>query len=373
MPELTSPVAGPIALPAKAAPLSVAAPGVPSLAAFIDVMLGKVALPTASTTKAGGDRQAVAATGNAVPEDKSKDVDPALAWLFGAMPLPAPVPLPTPTATASTALEVAPDIAPDVLIAGGEPEVKPAPVDPQAACDVIIAKPRMFTLPTPVVQPDTISQPIKAPPVQPDIASQPIKLPLLQPRQPAALAPVAAAALPALFALSLNDRSDGDDSPISSLAPASPLTQPALAMPIAPMADAQRQALDMGRQDWPQKMIDHIEALRDNADANDTSIRLKPEALGRVDVALRTHDNGAVSVRFTAEQPTTRTMLADATPQLTAAAEARGIRLSGTSVDLSGQGDQRPQPQAERAQPITNRLATARTDDTQAVDDGRIA
>ena len=144
-------------------------------------------------------------------------------------------------------------------------------------------------------------------------------------------------------------------------------------MPVAPTGDAQRQTLDLGRQDWPQKMIDHIEALRDNANANDTSIRLKPEALGRVDIALRTHDGGAISVRFTAEQPTTRTLLVDAAPQLAAAAEARGIRLSGTSVDLGGQGDQRPHPQAERAQPITNRLADARGDDNQAVDDGRIA
>ncbi|MBS0479249.1 MAG: flagellar hook-length control protein FliK, partial [Proteobacteria bacterium] len=154
------------------------------------------------------------------------------------------------------------------------------------------------------------------------------------------------------------------------------LPQPA-AMPVAPMADAQRQMLDMGRQDWPQKMIDHIEALRDNANANDTSIRLKPEALGRVDIALKTHDDGAISVRFTAEQPATRTLLVDATPQLSAAAEARGIRLSGTSVDLSGQGDQRPQPQSnqapDRARPAANRLAPSRGDDNQTVDDGRIA
>ena len=165
----------------------------------------------------------------------------------------------------------------------------------------------------------------------------------------------------------------GDD-PLSSLAPTTThALQPTTAMPVAPAGDLQRQALDTGRQDWPQKMIDHIEALRDNANANDTSIRLKPEALGRVDIALRSHADGAISVRFTAEQPTTRTMLVDATPQLSAAAEARGIRLSGTSVDLTGQGDQRPQPQNERAQPITNRLAMPRGDDNQAVEDGRIA
>ena len=81
----------------------------------------------------------------------------------------------------------------------------------------------------------------------------------------------------------------------------------------------------MGRQDWPQKMIDRIEALRDDANANDTSIRLKPEALGRIDVALRTRADGAVSVHFTAEQPATRTLIADAAPQLNAAAELDGV------------------------------------------------
>ena len=108
-------------------------------------------------------------------------------------------------------------------------------------------------------------------------------------------------------------------------------------------------------------MIDRIETLRDNANANDTSIRLKPEALGRVDISLKTHADGAVSVRFTAEQPATRTMIADAQPQLQAAAEAKGIRLSGTSVDLSGSGTsgERASAAAVRASPkmISNNLA----------------
>jgi flagellar hook-length control protein FliK len=123
-------------------------------------------------------------------------------------------------------------------------------------------------------------------------------------------------------------------------------------------------------------MIDRIEALRDDANANDTSIRLKPEALGRVDVSLRTHADGAVSVHFAAEQPATRTLLADAAPQLNAAAEARGIRLAGTSVDLSGSGmtgGDRPRPQVELQQNVSNHLAASGGDDIQAVADGRIA
>jgi len=370
MSGLTSPAASSIALPMSAAPPSVNAPAASRADGFCQVMNDKQFKPRTMARQGDGDRQDDAATGKDLPET-DKDVDPALAWLFGppqlTLPPPAPAPLPTATGTAPAPLELAPDVAPDVLIATGVAEPTPAPVDPQGICDVDVARPRMFTLPdvVPTGQPDATPQPIKLPPIQP-------RMPDIATGAAAAPAP-AAAVLPALLALSMTDRSDRDDKTVSSVTPLAALTQASTAMPIAPTADAQRQTLDMGRQDWPQKMIDHIEALRDNANANDTSIRLKPEALGRVDIALRTHTDGAISVRFTAEQPTTRTLLADATPQLSAVAEARGIRLSGTSVDLSGQSDQRPHAQAERARPIANRLAPSRGNDNQAVDDGRIA
>jgi flagellar hook-length control protein FliK len=369
MSDLTTSAASSIALPASAAPPSANAPNSSSSGGFCQVMNDKEFKPKGTTPAGDGKRQGDAATGNDLPQ-KDKDVDPALAWLFGAPPVLMPVPTPVPTPpTATTAglpmtLEAAPDIAPDVLMAGA-PAVKPPAIDPEGNCDVISAKPRMLTLP------------VATPASEPNTAPQPTKLPLLQPQLPAdrsANPSGAAAALPALFALSMSsERAARDDDPISSLTPATAALSQPTTMPVAPTGDAQRQTLDLGRQDWPQKMIDHIEALRDNANANDTSIRLKPEALGRVDIALRTHTDGAISVRFTAEQPTTRTLLADAAPHLAAAAEARGIRLSGTSVDLGGQGDQRPRPEAERAQPIGNHLAASRGDDNQAADDGRIA
>lgn len=368
MSGLTSSAASTIALPVKAAPPSVNAPNASNQGGFCEVMNDKK-FKIAPKDAKDGDRQDDAATGKELP-DKDKDVDPALAWLFGppqaTLPPPAPTPAPV-TGTAVVTPELAPEVAPDVPTAAALPEAKPAPVEPQGMCDVDVVKPRMFALPdvAPAAQPDAAPQPIKLPPIQPrmpDIATAPAAAP--------AAAPVA---LPALLALSMTDRTDRDDKAMPSISPLAALAQPATTLPIAPTGDVQRQMLDLGRQDWPQKMIDHIEALRDNANANDTSIRLKPEALGRVDIALKTHADGAISVRFTAEQPTTRTMLVDATPQLSAAAEARGIRLSGTSVDLSGQGDQRSQPQTDRAQPITNRLADARAEDIEAVDDGRIA
>jgi flagellar hook-length control protein FliK len=197
-----------------------------------------------------------------------------------------------------------------------------------------------------------------------------------------AIAAAANKPMPALFALAMapdRERSaepDRDNAGGAAIVAATLLSPTDAAALVAQPGEAQRQALDMGRQDWPQKMIDRIEALRDDANANDTSIRLKPEALGQVDVALRTHADGAVSVHFTAEQPATRTLIADAAPQLNAAAEARGIRLAGTSVDLSGSGmadGNRPRPQFAAPQNKTNPVSAARGDDIQAVADGRIA
>ena len=62
-------------------------------------------------------------------------------------------------------------------------------------------------------------------------------------------------------------------------------------------------------------MIAHIETLRDNADAGDTRIRLIPDALGTIDVAVK-RDHDTLHVQFTAEQATTRTLIQDAQPRL---------------------------------------------------------
>ena len=115
---------------------------------------------------------------------------------------------------------------------------------------------------------------------------------------------------------------------------------------------AQQTALDMRRDDWPQTMIDHIEALRDAADATSTRITLMPDALGKVDVSIR-HDGDAVHVHFAADVPQTRTMLADAQPRLAEAAQVRGVKLGQATVDAGGgeAGRQQPQQQQNSANP----------------------
>ena len=101
-------------------------------------------------------------------------------------------------------------------------------------------------------------------------------------------------------------------------------------------------ALDTTREDWPQRLIDRVEAARDAANAADTRIRLVPEALGKIDIALR-QEGATLHVHFSADQAATRDLLAQAQPRLAELAEARGLRLGQTGVD-GGSGDQQRRP-----------------------------
>lgn len=116
-------------------------------------------------------------------------------------------------------------------------------------------------------------------------------------------------------------------------------------------------ALDLAQDSGLQRMIDHIETLRDDADARDTRIKLMPDALGSVDVAVR-QDGDRVHVRFTAEQDATRALIAEAQPRLSELAATRGVRIGDTSVTTaSGNGgggaapQQHPAPQPRAPNP----------------------
>jgi flagellar hook-length control protein FliK len=124
-------------------------------------------------------------------------------------------------------------------------------------------------------------------------------------------------------------------------------------------------------------MIAHIEQLRDAANAVDTRIRLIPDALGTIDVAV-SRDGDTLNVRFTADQATTRTLLHDAQPRLAAIAEERGLRLGQTAVDAGTAGStpqQQRQPQQPRdaMTPGAPRRATTDDRDTDRAATGRLA
>uniref|UniRef100_UPI00261C292F flagellar hook-length control protein FliK n=1 Tax=uncultured Sphingomonas sp. TaxID=158754 RepID=UPI00261C292F len=161
-------------------------------------------------------------------------------------------------------------------------------------------------------------------------------------------------------------------------APVDALAAPGLVAPVttvAPAMAAQDAPLDMRQDQWPQGMIDRIEALRDQADANDTRIRLVPDALGTIDIAISRRDD-QVHVRFEAEQAQTRAMLAQAQPELTALASARGLKLGEAGVDPgqqqaagqnSGQNGAFTQQQ-QQPRTMRNRTASAAPADSVADD-----
>jgi flagellar hook-length control protein FliK len=138
------------------------------------------------------------------------------------------------------------------------------------------------------------------------------------------------------------------------------------------VADAQQAAIDTRRGEWLSQTIDRIEALRDSPNSRETSIRLSPDALGTVDVSIR-HEGDRIHVRFAAETAQARTLLTEAQSRLTEIAEARGLKLGGTSVDAGTAG----QGQRHEAAPRTTNIATAPAPvtggETATIDDARVA
>ncbi|MGN6270031.1 MAG: flagellar hook-length control protein FliK [Sphingomonas sp.] len=192
---------------------------------------------------------------------------------------------------------------------------------------------------------------------------------------PASIAPpqAAPAPLPAgmLFGIALDQRATLANRPSprdEALQALSAIAGAGSAAPVVAAAGGtQHNALDMRRDDWPQAMIDRIDALRDAADATSTRITLVPDALGKVDVSLR-HDGDTVHVHFAADTAQTRAMLADAQPRLADAAQARGIRLGQTSVGTGG-GEAGRQPPRQPDAPMPSRPVSAAAASTDAASD----
>ncbi|MES2754245.1 MAG: flagellar hook-length control protein FliK [Pseudomonadota bacterium] len=150
--------------------------------------------------------------------------------------------------------------------------------------------------------------------------------------------------------------------------PAAPIAAPAgggLQPPVAVAASSgpQPAGIDLTRDPGLHRMIDHIERLREAAPdggARETRIRLIPDALGPVDIAVK-RDGDAVQVHFTAAESATRTLIVDAQPRLTELAEARGVRIDRATVDAGASerhSGAQPQPQQQQQQPARAPAAT---------------
>lgn len=105
--------------------------------------------------------------------------------------------------------------------------------------------------------------------------------------------------------------------------------------------------LDLRREDLAAGLATRIEALRDAADATNTRIRLVPDALGKIDVAIR-REGETLHVHFAADTAATRGLLSEAQPRLADIASQRGLTLGDTTVGGGGTGSQNdPRQRAE--------------------------
>jgi hypothetical protein len=241
-----------------------------------------------------------------------------------AMPSPSPVIAPAlsanPTVTPAAVAAVAPQAAAIVADAIGRVLQTPARVDapvhaapPNDTSGAAVATAAMVTATAATAQPIAVS-------ATPQPASQVFA---------GAIAAAAAWREPAARS-SKQDPTDAS----AQLGIAAPL-QVADRAVVQATGDAGGTALDLTQDTGLHRMIDHIETLRDaagdRADAQDTRIRLVPDALGSVDVQVR-QDGATVHVAFTAQHDATATLIADAQPRLTQLAAERGVTIGGTSV-----------------------------------------
>lgn len=193
---------------------------------------------------------------------------------------------------------------------------------------------------------------------------------MLDPRPAAAAPGVQAAALPAVlgpqpaaiaFAAQLLEPARPEPAVEPSSQGAESLTGVTAPLPAAARVEPARQTqdapLDMGRDDWIESMIERIETMREEGGDRAAQIRLRPDALGTVDVRIR-HEGAQVHIHFAAETAAARTLLNDAAPRLGELAEARGLKLGDTGVGQGFGGERRdaspaPDPRAPNRAPRT--------------------
>lgn len=208
---------------------------------------------------------------------------------------------------------------------------------------------------------EAVAPPPVTPAQQPDIAAT-----------PSAILPALQAFGAALHRAVTAERRQGarelsSDALVAALASA-PATSAAAPSPAA--------AIDTTQPQWLETMVSRIEQLRDAASAPgtlaDTRIRLRPDALGTVDVTVRRDDDG-IHAHFTAVEPATARLLADAQPRLAELAQARGLRLTQAGVDGDaprefGQGDRRPPAPAPQPSHTPRPASSSPADDSAAGD-----
>ena len=391
------------ALAAHAPPVAPGAPAptsgdVGGAGGFTDLLLGAAPAPTPPPTG-----QTAAADGKDLPGNGDEDandsgdavpgaappLDPMLLWLPVDVPggVSLPASMRSPAGAAATARAAAGGAAAPPVVTIAAPLATGIPgatsldssawqaVAPQRWDGPLPGPPAPDAAPPATTVKSDSAAPTAAevsPPVVASPPSQPQPQPTLPAIQPARQAFAAAIALvdgdrPQRIAR----RSPLAEQPLTATLQALGATATAA---IAATGDAQQAPFDLTRDADLGRMIDHIEHVRDQADAGDTRMRLSPDALGTVDVAVR-RDGDRVHVQFTADQAATRSLLNDAQPRLQALADARGLKLGDASIagGQSGHARQDRTPDRFAAGPRRNAVAAATLSPTEPAPDQRLA
>lgn len=299
---------------------------------------------------------------------------------------------------AATALpRIDPPVATADAPAKAEPAVVTAPVvtpavTPPAHRPVVAATPAMPVVPLPAADP---AAPVADKPLPEGIAIAAVAHDRAAHREPGPVianrAPVPPPMIaPVAIAAQMADRGTSDDHPgspaiaavdaIAAAGPA-PLAAPIVTRPVA--VAVLPQAVDTGRAEWIETLVDRIDELRGQSGQRETRIRLLPDALGIVDIRIQ-RDGDRVHVHFATDNPHARALLNEAAPRLVDMAEARGLKLGDTGVRQdsgaqaqSGQaqsGQSNPgQPRSDQSRHAAFRPADSQTDAAPDESDARIA
>ncbi|MFA6123372.1 flagellar hook-length control protein FliK [Sphingomonas sp.] len=259
---------------------------------------------------------------------------------------------------------------------GGEAAPNARAADVRATVAVATTTPRDAT-PAPVTAKGTSDtagptarEPVAPPVVQHDAAVSTIAVSTTP--QPAGQVFAAAIAAATAWRDRVGLREDGDVRNPEAGITLAPTLDLQGAVAVQATGKANGAPLDLGQDQGLQRVIDHIETLRDNADAHDTRIKLTPDALGSVDVAVR-QEGDRVHVRFTAEHEATRALIAEAQPRLAELAAARGVRIGDTSVTADPSGGGNASTRQPPPNPQIARTPTPVTTEADAPTDHRLA
>lgn len=298
------------------------------------------------------------AESDAPPETAEPDVTPAPAD----QPAPSPVQLPFAPAEwvkdtraqqpATTPDDVeAPDAPPAVVTVGSaKPEV-PAPATPAQPGNTAATPARPILDGT--NQPAPVQPTVVAPaPTAPSAPPHSFTLPPEMAREVAEMVRALSSESDDPAPASAPSTSSGGTTPI-----AQPTSQASTSLHPA-FASAQRPAIDTGRAEWMQAMIERIAEMPQVDGKREAQIRLLPDALGAIEIKIVERQD-RLHVTMNAENPHARQLLAEATPRLHELAEARGLRLGQTGVGGGEQQDKRGAPEQQPTTPLRPRPASA--------------